>query len=64
MQEKTALYFRISDWFLLPPITTTERGENPLSYWSDVKTVTGYAKLMPDAYKGQINNWWEHGPEV
>ncbi|WP_278368626.1 tyrosine-type recombinase/integrase [Acetobacter orientalis] len=32
--------------------------------WSDIKTVTVYAKLMPDAYKAQIQDWWEHGPRL
>lgn len=32
--------------------------------WSDIKTVLIYAKLMPEAYKEQIEEWWRIGPAV
>ncbi|MCE2578096.1 tyrosine-type recombinase/integrase [Gluconacetobacter entanii] len=32
--------------------------------WSEIKTVTGYAKLMPDAYRDEIVRWWSYGPEI
>ncbi|MGO3517997.1 MAG: tyrosine-type recombinase/integrase [Acetobacter cibinongensis] len=32
--------------------------------WSDIKTVTVYAKLMPEAYRSQIEAWWLHGPTL
>ncbi|GAN72157.1 integrase [Acetobacter syzygii] len=32
--------------------------------WSNINTVTIYAKLMPEAYKDQIERWWRDGPRV
>ncbi|KAA8384934.1 tyrosine-type recombinase/integrase [Acetobacter sp. DmW_136] len=32
--------------------------------WSDIKTVMIYAKLMPEAYKEQIEEWWRIGPAI
>ncbi|MBV1833040.1 tyrosine-type recombinase/integrase [Novacetimonas pomaceti] len=32
--------------------------------WSEIKTVTGYAKLMPDTYRDEIIRWWSHGPDI
>ncbi|MBE7619278.1 hypothetical protein GL297_06475 [Komagataeibacter sp. FXV2] len=31
---------------------------------SEIRTVTGYAKLMPEAYRNKIIRWWTYGPEI
>lgn len=32
--------------------------------WSNINTVTIYAKLMPEVYKDQIERWWRLGPSI